>query len=1181
MEFGKKIDKYNIIETLTLVAKNNKLQSLHLKSKAILKLSSSIRRKYKNKPINQERNQIRINGRFYTLNKKLMNILMVGLQDQSNNYFKRKKNFLKKSIVIIQDYILKDKPIRPYYLKENKENENNDLKENKENENNDLEENKENENNDLENDGSNKLENNGKVIRKDKSKFVKFYKEFFLLEKATYFLHDVFRYIISKEISLQKSHDIEFKVTRLSIIISESIITFIIKQIPTLKNIFKCFDFKENQKLSQRDKIILKDLTNLIFTFNNKQENKRIFFKKYDIKNHVINDYLLNYLADVFLKEFNKNTIYSQEVYYIIQTALKNNYDELKTAEIYKQFVSLGYYLIDLLVETKAFMEIKQPVKGTEHKKSNRKIIIIKPVKDLISDILLKKSFQKAYLTDPQLFVQKKQKEDKDDWESIIEKNINKLIHDSPRINLSLNENCYLHKVKLRTYFSINVNELSKFLYLLGTNRLNDTYLCSLCNVDFNVITELRKNIYLAEFVEDIMKVLRDFNGVISSHRLKKQCTQFFKMLQKDLVKERAVNKKGELIYKEIAEKNQPILEDIINKMCQAKMQLIGLLNDSISYSIFKYFIFTTFIDTRGRAYLSSVTLNIFNNPLAKIFVSLYDPNAGELPTKEDLTNITKCFTFMQPLTELKEAVEMSAKHLMQKNLENIMQYILTYLNITREEFYDILSDEGYFNNQRELLDFLMTRIKKPKKLFYVHSLIHYEQLRYRGKHDKNIFNYFQKDASSSGLQMLSILFRDPTLAEIANLKGKHNYDIYTKAANNCLDAYKKIKKFAEYHTQNLDLDLVLEDSLNNDVKELQTQHNFDASNINNYKFHIISLILYLKIENSLEITSNYLVIVIQYFINYNKNFGEPLNYNKGDFIKPYLPSSIIKLIDQLIVMDKFKNHKTILEYIFCLRYSIRLVYIVENSLNITQDLDSIWFKRELTKKHVMTTLYMSTSYGRKESYLKFLQEHLTLSANNKFINEFASFLEKSTSIYLKTVANLNRIYEFAHEICKDERVFIENKNFTITLQPRITTDFQVSCSSLRKKRGPQLTIKKVSRQIDPAKLKSMFMANLAHSMDSDLMHHFTIICLDINNTLFECNSNYRFVFERNHDCFILNYPVLLTIILIEAYLRLAQQDNISNIKGLSQEIKTKYTNSISCEDFLLHLEPINPNFIK
>src|ERR1700753_1318990 len=997
-----------------------------------------------------------------------------------------------------------------------------------------------------------------------KSKYIYFLKEFFAMDGATYFLHDYFHFLIVKNNAVNQ----KFKLTSLNIELADCIIRFIIAQKPKLKAVYNCFDKIECLNMSVNQKNIIIELATLIFKKNIADNDKNVFFQTLNIKHYTIRNYILDYFRDLFFKAFRQNRIYIVEVTNIINNFISEIKEIDFIAKIYQDFVTLGHYLLDFFIQKGLFTETKQPL-------GNKKdlVIILEPTNKLVEDVMLKKSHQKPYLREEDLKRRNNSNQERKIYDDIINKNIHKLIHDNMKINLFLNKESYIHETKLYTKFSINVNFLIFFLKLIN-NGIKDDYLYSLYDIDRNKIKELSEVPGASYFLDIILDAARNFNEYSTVNKLQEQINDNFKNLRKqESIK---INEEYFDSLKKLEKTYKAAFFDLINKICHRKHQLINLIQEAITHSIFKFFIGTTFIDTRGRAYLSLIDLNIFNNPLGKMFVSLYDPNEGALPSGDDIRCLSNYFQFEQT----KDALYIVANQNIKTQMINcIYDYICNYINLKRDDLENIIKDDKFFKDPIMQLDFLMTKIKKHKKLFYVHSLIYYEQLRYRGKHDTNIFNYFQKDASSSGLQMLSILFRDPVLAEIANVKGNSNSDIYQRASENCCLTYNSFTQFVCLNVEWAGVDYFHRENFSVELKEYGVDWFKENSHVLDNNKTLLAMLLCINIEKSY-IWRDFLKILVKTLIAYNKKTEKLLDFKKSEFILPYLKIKDIENIKALSRLDDFKDYKQILQYIYCLRYAARLVWSVDK--NICKDpYNSFLKKRELTKKHVMTTLYMSTAFTRKEAYIKLMKDEFLLSdVGLNELEEFASFLEKATTKYLEQSIGLNRIADFTNDICTNKEIIIQNRNFTITLQPKITKDFQVSCSSYTKKRGPQLVVKKITNQIDPVKLKSMFMANLAHSMDSDLMHHFTEICLDLNERLKKQKSAYRFAFERNHDCFILNYPPLLTIFLEEAYLRLSKQDNINNIQYLTPELKSKYV-KLSPEEFVSKLNPINPNFVK
>lgn len=104
-----------------------------------------------------------------------------------------------------------------------------------------------------------------------------------------------------------------------------------------------------------------------------------------------------------------------------------------------------------------------------------------------------------------------------------------------------------------------------------------------------------------------------------------------------------------------------------------------------------------------------------------------------------------------------------------------------------------------------------------------------------------------------------------------------------------------------------------------------------------------------------------------------------------------------------------------------------------------------------------------------------------------------------------------------------------------------------------------------------------MFLANLAHFMDSDIMHNFVELVIDINMALVETEIDYTLIYERNHDCFILHPAILLDILVEESYLRFMKYDYMQNF---DEDIRKQFM-EMSKDSFMLLLTQINHRFIK
>ena len=314
------------------------------------------------------------------------------------------------------------------------------------------------------------------------------------------------------------------------------------------------------------------------------------------------------------------------------------------------------------------------------------------------------------------------------------------------------------------------------------------------------------------------------------------------------------------------------------------------------------------------------------------------------------------------------------------------------------------------------------------------------------------------------------------------------------------------------------------------------------------------------------------------------------INSCNYEWLLDYLPLSEKNLLNKLQKLVKFQTkpiYKKLLEFLFCIRYALIILIITEKKLPDLEKESSIWSDRDFVKVNVMTTLYKSTAYGRRESYSKILRENYLLSKNSlSELHDFVSFLEKSATYFLIKEANSNIFNEFAKDIQRESKkadmpIVLINKNLKMIIDPKIITKKQVSCSSFSNIRAPQLVLKYITDKRDYNKLESMILANMAHFHDADIMHKFYEECLLFNNNLKEISkTKFRLIFGSNHDCFILNEPVLLKIILEDIYLLFFSQDNLSAFQNMSAEFYEKYKGMNEIE-FLKYLNPINPNFVK
>ena len=97
-------------------------------------------------------------------------------------------------------------------------------------------------------------------------------------------------------------------------------------------------------------------------------------------------------------------------------------------------------------------------------------------------------------------------------------------------------------------------------------------------------------------------------------------------------------------------------------------------------------------------------------------------------------------------------------------------------------------------------------------------------------------------------------------------------------------------------------------------------------------------------------------------------------------------------------------------------------------------------------------------------------------------------------------------------------------------------------------------------------------MANIAHSMDSEIIHNFMRLCNKINSPYV--------VVDTNHDCYLSANGLLLPILIKEAYRELIEKNYIHCISGLSKKHYEMFS-KMSSDDFIKLLSNFNQYFIK
>lgn len=635
--------------------------------------------------------------------------------------------------------------------------------------------------------------------------------------------------------------------------------------------------------------------------------------------------------------------------------------------------------------------------------------------------------------------------------------------------------------------------------------------------------------------------------------------------------------------------KTNKMLEDLVHHLYQRKFMFINLINNAILLCMFESFIHTTFIDARGRYYLNAGSTNIHTHLAAKLIIRLYDQTKQTPPTLEAFNIIKTNMTFPSTKKTIDQLLTNQYHHNYEKeNINRILTYIENFLLPIEKRPYYFNLEEALYNPAYDVPEYLLQGlyaiVKKPKRLFYVHSLLFYERERIKNKHPKHLINHYELDASSSGLQMLSGLFRSIPLAKMCNLiSHKDTQDIYTEMT----DSFKKM-----WH----DLIQVIEGCADKwDFKDDIGDSFFETEN------RKISFYAKLKWISRISLDDYWFLDIWRHLhAEWPPNFffrftPTTIVIHEEVVINLMAPDGLLftdDMYDLLHPKEKRFYEETIkiplFQYAGTTKLKGVLIYRMITRLDLILN---YWFKlaldefatRDLYKKAVMTFFYNSTSYGRKQDYIAHLASFCPRVLDKKFedkLEEFVDFLDRFFIYKMQKTSDVNFMNQMIATMDLSQPITITNTNFNITLAPKVTVKKQIQAPAISGKRGLQLVLRKtLSNDIDQSKLRNMLGANIVHSMDAHVVHLLNELVFNVNQDLKAHKLPFHILHDTNHDCFYFSSPILLRVFVEECYLKCFSANYIEGISGVTDEMKLALQNATN--DYLDALTPLNDNFIK
>ena len=560
------------------------------------------------------------------------------------------------------------------------------------------------------------------------------------------------------------------------------------------------------------------------------------------------------------------------------------------------------------------------------------------------------------------------------------------------------------------------------------------------------------------------------------------------------------------------------------------KFFLIGLLRNSIVFSSFGYFIANYFLDSRGRVYQEGFFLNIQAFPMTRAFIKFFDPAKNTLSTKFDDIKNTILSTLISPIS-IRELQNLNIDSFVNINQSIMFNHLLNNLkNMPKDLLISLIKNNPTIDN---IFDIVLQNIRKPFEWLNTVSLL------YRLINPSDyITDVLGLDASSSGLQMISIVFRLKDLAILSNITGNTKTDIYNIPA------------------EILRKDLcVLQDLLNNlnityKCNLVITEQKTIQKNIDNS----ISTreLLELLVSFNLQYASYTFIEICKILANRLKSDYDAfrIQHSHFDFLN-IIPSSNERRRLQHCILLLPKISSNFIAWLF----SIRNAAVFFSTLEIFE-LSYKSFDRTFFKNAVMTYNYNATSFGRRREFCALIRttsskkDLLTKKSLNFIAGVLENFFNSFKNQYLDSGERLRQLSTIISFTNSD--VQIDTPFLNVKFRPYETIKKTIATKNmLTNKREFQLVVQvpKIKGQqliINKKKMKQKFGPNFIHTIDAMIAHIFHEKVITINTTLKEKNIFINFFI--NHDKFCLTLDALTRILVLDCYYQAYELDFLRKI---------------------------------
>lgn len=676
---------------------------------------------------------------------------------------------------------------------------------------------------------------------------------------------------------------------------------------------------------------------------------------------------------------------------------------------------------------------------------------------------------------------------------------------------------------------------------ILGFNQvidfLNIVFSKNFSSNDEDILT------FLSVFYEiDFVTVLKNVTNKVLLEEIMCMGLQLLKMPPLD--------SKGTLKSKV---KDDIVLNTIYNKVYSRKYYLVGLLNELNVYKHFNFFFIPKFLASTGRMFSNCYFLNLQTAKITRTFIQFHNSSKLTSTQFEQVSEIIrKVFS-----NNNFEFPQLSYEMYTSATVKNSKAFLNSFLTKDFE-----LKTFPYDSSFATQLNYMKNYVKKLKDALYITSLIA------KQKFDYNMV--YQKDATTSGPALVSLVLQNKTLAEKANIQGQRYHDLYSELNDNFIKQVKNVIAFLN----NL-IYILFQKTLEEWIKEMTELLPTSNKILVTKDVEEIFSCIFLTPDKVLATTAIKTLVNIFKSSSYNKNSSLEKSYST--IFNLVIPSDFSWLIKKNISKDNRDVYKIFFYNLESLREIFRF-YKAINSVPL-EALNS----RNLHKKEVMTYFYNAGEKARVIDYKKHITEYFTskgLPATPQ--HELGDLCEFLNSFFRYIVESLLPGSQCFLRTCKK---FISQKTNT-GLQPikiklrylvwdfiilqqhskrmRITAGGSFVGSTFRHK----LEVRRFTDKFNRKDMETTFASIFIHSIDAHIVHRFYHL-LYLLNIEFEAAGLPRISGFTNHDCYGLNmtYNIYLDSILSFIY-------NEISASGFNNCIDFKIINE---KPFLV----TNPSFIR